>query len=358
MKKILIIAAVASLLSACNNSTSQGFELTIDIPSAGNSPVKVSIEGDSIIYDGNLTDGKLSASIDPIDNQFTMVQVLELGQPTVYYHDGSDVSVTFDEETGYDVEAGVMNDSADALNARGAFFGETMQVLEQKYMVAMDSGNVQAQNEIRAEAMQLMENQRKINLDFAKRNDILGAAIVLSGQGGDYSYEDLKAVFEQVSEQYHNAPDYIKLSEKVGVFERSSIGTKFKDFSQATPDGELLEVLAVDGKYVLVDFWASWCKPCRAANPALVALYNTYAGKGFNILGVSLDRDENSWKQGILEDGLPWPQVSDLQFWQNEISTYYGVQFIPQNMLLDDDGIIVAKNMEPNELEEFLAANL
>ena len=358
MKKILIIAAVASLLSACNNNTSQGFELTIDIPSAGNSPVKVSIEGDSIIYDGNLTDGKLSANIDPIDNQFTMVQVLELGQPTVYYHDGSDVSVTFDEETGYDVEAGVMNDSADALNARGAFFGETMQVLEQKYMVAMDSGNVQAQNEIRAEAMQLMENQRKINLDFAKRNDILGAAIVLSGQGGDYSYEDLKAVFEQVSEQYHNAPDYIKLSEKVGVFERSSIGTKFKDFSQATPDGELLEVLAVDGKYVLVDFWASWCKPCRAANPALVALYNTYAGKGFNILGVSLDRDENSWKQGILEDGLPWPQVSDLQFWQNEISTYYGVQFIPQNMLLDDDGIIVAKNMEPNELEEFLAANL
>ncbi len=358
MKKILIIAAVASLLSACNNNTSQGFELTIDIPSAGNSPVKVSIEGDSIIYDGNLTDGKLSASIDPIDNQFTMVQVLELVQPTVYYHDGSDVSVTFDEETGYDVEAGVMNDSADALNARGAFFGETMQVLEQKYMVAMDSGNVQAQNEIRAEAMQLMENQRKINLDFAKRNDILGAAIVLSGQGGDYSYEDLKAVFEQVSEQYHNAPDYIKLSEKVGVFERSSIGTKFKDFSQATPDGELLEVLAVEGKYVLVDFWASWCKPCRAANPALVALYNTYAGKGFNILGISLDRDENSWKQGILEDGLPWPQVSDLQFWQNEISTYYGVQFIPQNMLLDDDGIIVAKNMEPNELEVFLAANL
>ena len=358
MKKILIIAAVASLLSACNNNTSEGFELTIDIPSAGNSPVKVSIEGDSIIYDGNLTDGKLSANIDPIDNQFTMVQVLELGQPTVYYHDGSNVSVTFDEETGYNVEAGVMNDSANALNARGAFFGETMQVLEQKYMVAMDSGNVQAQNEIRAEAMQLMENQSKINLDFAKRNDILGAAIVLSGQGGDYSYEDLKAVFEQVSEQYHNAPDYIKLSEKVGVFERSSIGTKFKDFSQATPDGELLEVLAVDGKYVLVDFWASWCKPCRAANPALVALYNTYAGKGFNILGVSLDRDENSWKQGILEDGLPWPQVSDLQFWQNEISTYYGVQFIPQNMLLDDDGIIVAKNMEPNELEEFLAANL
>ena len=358
MKKILIIAAVASFLSACNNNASEGFDLTIDIPSAGNSPVKVSIEGDSIIYDGNLTDGKLSANIDHIDNQFTMVQVLELGQPTVYYHDGSDVSVTFDEETGYNVEAGVMNDSADALNARGAFFGETMQVLEQKYMVAMDSGNVQVQNEIRAEAMQLMENQRKINLDFAKRNDILGAAIVLSGQGGDYSYEDLKAVFEQVSEQYHNAPDYIKLSEKVGVFERSSIGTKFKDFSQATPDGEFLEVLAVDGKYVLVDFWASWCKPCRAANPALVALYNTYAGKGFNILGVSLDRDENSWKQGILEDGLPWPQVSDLQFWQNEISTYYGVQFIPQNMLLDDDGIIVAKNMEPNELEEFLAANL
>ena len=116
--------------------------------------------------------------------------------------------------------------------------------------------------------------------------------------------------------------------------------------------------MAVDGKYVLVDFWASWCKPCRAANPALLNLFNSYAEQGFNILGVSLDRDENSWKQGIKEDGLPWPQVSDLKFWQNEISTYYGITFIPQNILLDEEGIIVAKNLEPNELGEFLAANL
>ena len=358
MKKIIIIAALASFLSACNNYGSEGFELTIDIPSAENSAVKVSIEGDSVIYDGNLTDGKLSARINPIDNQFTMVQVLELGQPVIYYHDGSDVNITFDEGTGYNVEAGVMNDSADALNARGAFFSETMQLLEQKFMVAMDSGNVQAQNEIRAEAMQLMDNQKKINIDFAKRNDILGAAIVLSGQGGDYSYEDLKAVFEQVSDQYRDAPDYIKLTEKIAVFERSAIGNKFKDFSQLTPNGEPLNVLAVDGKYVLVDFWASWCKPCRAANPALLNLFNSYAEQGFNILGVSLDRDENSWKQGIKEDGLPWPQVSDLKFWQNEISTYYGITFIPQNILLDEEGIIVAKNLEPNELGEFLAANL
>ena len=97
---------------------------------------------------------------------------------------------------------------------------------------------------------------------------------------------------------------------------RSAIGMQFKDFAQTSATGGTLNVLAVEGKYVLVDFWASWCRPCRAANPALVELYNTYHEQGFNILGVSLDRDGASWQKGIKEDGLPWPQISDLQYWQ------------------------------------------
>ena len=358
MKKILMGAAVASLLFACSSESSDGFQLSIDIPSANNSPVKVSLEGDSVIYEGTLTDGSLTAEVANFGHQFAMVQIMELGQPAVYFHDGADVSITFEEGAGFKIDAGVMNDSANALNDQSAFFGQTMQVLEQKYMAAMDSGNVDAQNQIREEAMNLMESQERMKIEFAKRNDILGAAIALSSQSSNLTYEDLKAVLDQVSPEFHEAPDYTRLAERVETMGRSAVGMQFKDFAQATPDGGSLNVLAVDGKYVLVDFWASWCRPCRAANPALVELYNTYNEKGFNILGVSLDRDGAAWQKGIAEDGLPWPQVSDLKYWQNEISTYYGIQFIPQNILIDDNGVIVAKNMEPAQLGDFLANNL
>jgi thiol-disulfide isomerase/thioredoxin len=358
MKKILMGAAVASLLFACSGESADGFQLSIDIPSAGNSPVKVSLEGDSVIYEGTLTDGSLTAELADFGHQFAMVQIMELGQPAVYFHDGADVNITFEEGAGFKIDAGVMNDSANALNDQSAFFGQTMQVLEQKYMAAMDSGNVDAQNEIRAEAMNLMESQERMKIEFAKRNDILGAAIALSSQSSNLTYEDLKAVLDQVSPEFHEAPDYTRLAERVETMGRSAVGMQFKDFAQATPEGGSLNVLGVEGKYVLVDFWASWCRPCRAANPALVELYNTYHEKGFNILGVSLDRDGAAWQKGIAEDGLPWPQVSDLQYWQNEISTYYGIQFIPQNILIDDNGVIVAKNMEPAQLGDFLANNL
>ena len=357
MKKLLTVITSASILFACT-SNHEGFQLLIDIPEAGNSAVKVTLEGDSIIYDGNLENGELKANIADIDHQFAMVQIQELGQPAVYFHDGSDVKITFDENTGYNISAGAMNDSANALNRQSDFFNQSMQVLESKYVAAMDSGNTDAQNEIREEALQLMSSQESMRIDFAKRNDILGASIILSTQGSSATYEDLKTVLDQVSEQYHSSPDYERLKEKVSIMERSEIGRSFKDFSQLTPDGDTLNVLSVEGVYVLVDFWASWCRPCRAANPALVELYNTYHERGFNILGVSLDRDSAAWQKGISEDGLPWPQISDLKYWQNEISTYYGVQFIPQNILIDGNGVIVAKNLEPAQLTDFLSNNL
>jgi thiol-disulfide isomerase/thioredoxin len=357
MKKLLTVITSASILFACT-SNHEGFQLLIDIPEAGNSAVKVTLEGDSIIYDGNLENGELKANIADIDHQFAMVQIQELGQPAVYFHDGSDVKITFDENTGYNISAGAMNDSANALNRQSDFFNQSMQVLESKYVAAMDSGNTDAQNEIREEALQLMSSQESMRIDFAKRNDILGASIILSSQGSSATYKDLKAVLDQVSEQYHSSPDYERLKEKISIMERSEIGKSFKDFSQLTPNGDTLNVLSVEGAYVLIDFWASWCRPCRAANPALVELYKKYHKRGFNILGVSLDRDGAAWQKGIAEDELPWPQISDLKYWQNEISTYYGVQFIPQNILIDGNGVIVAKNLEPAQLTDFLSNNL
>jgi thiol-disulfide isomerase/thioredoxin len=130
------------------------------------------------------------------------------------------------------------------------------------------------------------------------------------------------------------------------------------EINLATPDGKTLSLKSVRGKYVLVDFWASWCGPCRQENPNVVKAYNQFKdkGKGFTVFSVSLDDDKDRWTKAIAADGLLWPNhVSDLKKWNNAAAAAYGVQSIPQSFLLDPNGKIIAKNLRGPALEAKLA---
>jgi len=133
------------------------------------------------------------------------------------------------------------------------------------------------------------------------------------------------------------------------------IGGDAPDFGQATPDGKLLKLSDLRGKVVLIDFWASWCGPCRRENPNVVKLYNAYKDKGFEILGVSLDRDRQRWLEAIAQDELTWPHVSDLQQWSNSAAQLYGVNSIPHTVLVDRQGKIIARNLRGDALAQKLA---
>ena len=129
------------------------------------------------------------------------------------------------------------------------------------------------------------------------------------------------------------------------------------DFTQNDTLGNPVSLSSFKGKYVLVDFWASWCGPCRRENPNVVKTFNAYKDKPFTILSVSLDQPnaKDKWIKAIHDDNLTWTHVSDLQFWNNAVAKQYGIQAIPQNLLLDPQGKIIAKNLRSETLSEKLA---
>ena len=135
-----------------------------------------------------------------------------------------------------------------------------------------------------------------------------------------------------------------------------SVGNKAPDFTLNNPDGEpvTFSEFYKGNKVTMLDFWASWCGPCRNFNPTLVKIYKKYHKLGFDIIGVSLDRDKDSWIEGIKEDGLTWTQVSDLKFWQSEVGQLYNVSFIPQNVFVDAEGNIIGRKVAEEDIETLL----
>nr|WP_315248519.1 TlpA disulfide reductase family protein [uncultured Flavobacterium sp.] len=148
---------------------------------------------------------------------------------------------------------------------------------------------------------------------------------------------------------------YVKeLKELVTVLNGLAVGKKAPDFTANDPDGKPVRLSENLKGYTLVDFWASWCGPCRKENPNIVAAYKEYHDKGFNVFGISLDKKKENWVKGIQDDNLNWLQVSELIYWNSEIAKLYGVRAIPANYLVDSKGIIVARNLRGEELQTTL----
>ncbi|MEL6922586.1 MAG: TlpA disulfide reductase family protein [Bacteroidota bacterium] len=145
------------------------------------------------------------------------------------------------------------------------------------------------------------------------------------------------------------------LKKKVSSLRSLVMGAEAPDFTATTPEGEDMSLSELRGKVVMIDFWASWCGPCRRENPNVVALYNKYKSKGFEILGVSLDRSKAPWLKAIETDGLTWHHVSDLKGWKNEVAQMYNVSSIPQTILLNEQGEIIARNLRGEQLAQRLA---
>lgn len=166
--------------------------------------------------------------------------------------------------------------------------------------------------------------------------------------------DELKATRAKLSPSLDSCPYVKDLDQIIRQLEDVEIGKVAPEFTLPDPEGNPVSLSDLRGKYVLIDFWAAWCPPCRRENPNVVAAFNEYKDKGFTVLGVSLDFNKNSWLKAIEDDHLTWTHVSDLKYWDSEIPALYGVRGIPANVLIDPNGVILAKNITGEELHTVL----
>jgi len=223
---------------------------------------------------------------------------------------------------------------------------------QQQQIAARNAQDYQAFNDAATNMMSLgVRTEKEIKELIWESTPSLAAiyGIQLIDPNSNYTFLDSVAT-ELVAEM----PDYVYVRNLVSSLEAKSaltIGSQAPEISLPNPDGEMISLSSLRGNYVLIDFWAAWCRPCRAENPNVVRVYNEYSDENFEILGVSLDKTKTAWTRAIAQDGLPWLHVSDLKFWRSEAAQTYQVNAIPATYLIDPDGKIIAKNLRGASLE-------
>lgn len=232
------------------------------------------------------------------------------------------------------------------------------QKMQADFNTASQNNDINAQNAIKAEYQNLNAQYMDGLKNFLKTHPKSTVSAFIIGNDLNNAAIPLSEVIECLSylDKSLESNSHIKAANKrVNDAKGTMVGYTATNFSQATPDGKTVNLSDFRGKYVLIDFWASWCRPCRMENPNVVAAYNRYKDKGFTVLGVSMDSNRDPWLSAIQQDNLTWTHVSDLKGWGNEVGKIYGVTGIPQNYLIDKDGKIVAKDLRGAALDEKLA---
>lgn len=290
------------------------------------------------------------------------LRLISMGPQTViaqfFAENGSlTVNASMDSLAKTVVKGSKSNDEFSVLTKEIQNIAKETQGLQQRYNEAMQKGNEDGMKKAQIDYEAMMGNQKVYAKNFIREHpkSSVSPLVALMQFGQEISAHDIDTLIAFLDPSIHTSVYVSELKKLADKMRITDVGAVAPDFTLNTPEGTPLTLSSLRGKIVLLDFWASWCAPCRKENPNVVAAYAKYKDKGFDILGVSLDREKGAWVKAIADDQLTWHHVSDLKFWQNEAAVKYGVQQIPLSLLIDKDGKIIAKNLRGEELEKKLA---
>ncbi len=372
MKRILMVLMAAAVVVSCNTKP-EGYvingELTGEVA-----------EGTSVFLKV-IGDDKQSVSIDTATVNGGKFQFTgTAGLPEMHY-------IFLDKARGYSaiiLENGEISFKAQKDSLGFAKIGGTPQndifadYMEKSQGVSKRATSIQADMQkaaaegdqatiaaLREEMTELQDEYKNFELDYIKNNPtgLISALLVDRALASkQLTAKEVRALYDGLAPEVKETKAAKGVLERLGQFEKkeasaknTTIGATAPEFSAPDPSGKQIALSDVKGKLTLVDFWAAWCKPCRAENPNVVRVYEKYHDKGLNIIGVSLDRKAEAWKKAIEDDKLVWNQVSNLAYFNDEVAKLYNVNAIPAAFLLDANGVIVAKNLRGPALEAKVA---
>jgi thiol-disulfide isomerase/thioredoxin len=374
MKKIIIIGLTALVFVSCSenkesddltdeNIATETKGYTIDCDFRG---VDISKAYLSQYVKGNWAH---KDSADVVEGKFSFSGEVEL--PEVWYIKFDDKKAyvsLFIENSKISISGATLNrDSVtilgsaihDALNkfndGQEGFYNE-IDKMEIDYMAAREIEDTATMNQITLDYEVVSERINEYIVKYIGDNtsSVLAPYLAVSNLLNVFTANQIDSTLTTFSKDIKDSKYIVVMQEKSAKMRATEVGAVAPLFTQNDPEGNPISLESFRGNYLLIDFWASWCGPCRKENPNVVAAYNKYNDMGFDILGVSLDDNGEKWIAAIDKDGLTWSQVGDLKGWANEVGQLYGVNSIPHSILLDKDGVIIAKNLRGKELHEKL----
>ncbi|GHT24429.1 thiol:disulfide interchange protein [Bacteroidia bacterium] len=372
MKQNICILVGLCLLYACSNHTGYIINGTVDNADAQTVYLESYQELTPVVFDSAVVkNGKFQLKGTVKCPDFCLLYVGKTG-PVQFFIENSVITIDVAEDVSASVVTGskehdLFIECNDMLNNE---FNEPVKKLNDEYMslqlerqLAEDSkakkDSVESQLEALVAQMQQIDQLRNQRMtEFVKQHpgQVLSAFIIENTLAHIGSLDDVADIIEGFDEN-HPSQWVQMIKKELSVTQNTGKGRLFTDFEMNTPEKTTAKLsdYAGKGNYLLIDFWASWCRPCRFANPELVEIYRKYKNKGFDIVGVSLDKNHGEWTKAIADDQLTWHHLSDLQFWDSKAAKLYSVTSIPHAILLDKEGKILAKGIHLKELDAKLA---